>query len=123
MPGRAARFLVVHMLLSALMVLSVGVSLSAQDALAKLRAQFAAETNPVNKAKILAKLGPREMTAIRDFSSAGDDDKALATLEQYRDAVRATTRALAASGIDASRRSGGGIGLGASSPLRRNFRS
>jgi hypothetical protein len=89
------------------MVLCAAASAVAQDALTKARAQYAAETNPVDKAKILAKLGSREMTAIRDFSKDGEDDQALATLEQYRDAVRATTQALVATGVDASRRSKG----------------
>lgn len=109
MPGRVtSRFLTIRILLAGWIVLAAAVSAHAQDAtLVRMRAQYAAETNPVDKAKILAKLSPREMTAIRNFSSAGDDDKALAALEKYRDAVRETTRALAATGIDASRHSGG----------------
>jgi hypothetical protein len=95
-------------LLPAFLLLAAVVTAHAQDAtLLKMRAQYAAETNPVNKAKILAKLGPREMTAIRNMSNAGDDDQALAALEKYRDAVRETRRALAATGVDASRHSGG----------------
>jgi hypothetical protein len=82
-------------------------SAAAQDALTKMRAQYAAEDNPVKKAKTLAKLGSREITAIRNFSKEGEDDQALATLEQYRDAVLATTQALADTGIDAVRHSGG----------------
>jgi hypothetical protein len=72
-----------------------------------MRAQYAAETDPVDKAKILAKLGAREMNEIRRLVTAGDDEKALAALQQYRDCVRATTQALVSSGIDAARRSGG----------------
>ena len=108
MSGRvSSRFLALHVLLAASMLLAAAGSAFAQDTLAKMRAEYAAETNPVDKAKILAKLGSREMTAIRNFSSDGDDEKALAALDQYRDAVLATTQALAATGIDAARRSGG----------------
>jgi hypothetical protein len=103
----ASRFLLLHALLSAGIVLAAAQTASAQDALEKMRADYAAQTNPVDKAKTLAKLGPREMAEIRRLSSAGDDDKALATIEKYRDAVVATTRALAATGVDASRHSGG----------------
>lgn len=92
----------------------VGIALSllaplarAEDTLAKMRAQYAAESNPVDKAKILAKLGPREMTAARDLFNGGDADKGLAALKQYRDEVRDTTQALIASGIDATRHPNG----------------
>jgi hypothetical protein len=89
------------------MLLAFAATAAAQDALTKMRAEYSAENNAVKKAKILAKLGPREITAIRNFSKDGEDDKALATLEQYRDAVLATTKALADTGIDAVRHSGG----------------
>jgi hypothetical protein len=103
----ASRFLALHVLLSTAILFAAAGSAAAQDALTKLRAEYALETNPVDKAKTLAKLSPREMTAVRDFSRAGEDEKALATLEHYRDAVVATTSALIATGVDASRRSGG----------------
>lgn len=89
------------------MVFATAGSAAAQDALTKMRAQYAAETDVVGKAKILAKLGAREMAAVRSFSNDGNDEKALATLQQYRDAVVATTHSLIATGADASRRSGG----------------
>ena len=99
---------VLRTLLSAVLLLTFAAATRAQDAtLVKMQAQYAAETNPVDKAKILAKLGSREMTAIRNLSNAGDDAQALAALQKYRDAVRETTRALAATGADASRHSGG----------------
>jgi hypothetical protein len=102
-----SRFLVLHALLSAFILFASAGSAAAQDALAKLRAEYAAQTNPVDRAKTLAKLAPHEMTAARGFLKAGDDDKTLAALEQYRDAVVATSRALIATGVDASRHSGG----------------
>ena len=79
----------------------------ADDKLIKMRAEYAEEENPVKKAKVLAKLGPREFTAIRDFVKGDEEQKALATLEQYRDAVMSTTQALMDAKIDAVRHSGG----------------
>jgi hypothetical protein len=79
----------------------------AQDPLTKLRAEYVAQINPVDKAKTLAKLAPREMAAARDFSKDGDNDKALAALGKYRDEVMATAHALIATGVDASRHSAG----------------
>ena len=96
-----------RVLLSASMLLAAVASAVAQDPLVKMRAEYAAKTNPVDKAKVLAKLGSRELTAVRALLNMGEDDKALAALERYRDAVRDTTQALSALGVDASRRSGG----------------
>jgi hypothetical protein len=88
-------------------VLMAAAASAAEDALTKMRAKYASEDNPVKKAKILAKLGSREITAVRNLAKADEDDKALATLEQYRDEVHDTTRALAAAGVDAARHSSG----------------
>ena len=107
MPHRlTSAFLPVHVLLSAAMLLAPVAFAAAQDDLIRMRAQYAAETNPVGKAKILAKLGPREMTAMR-AASQDDEEKALAILQRYRDAVRETTQALLALGVDAARHPGG----------------
>jgi hypothetical protein len=78
-----------------------------KEELAKMRAEYASKTDPVDKAKVLAKLGSREIAAVRALINEGDDERAMASLEQYRDAVRDTTRALSESGIDAARRSSG----------------
>jgi len=101
------RRIAIRLLLAASLPLACAGSALAQDALTKMRAEYANETNPVDKAKTLAKLGSREMTALRSLVSAGEDENALAALDQYRDNVVATTQALVATGIDASRRSGG----------------
>jgi hypothetical protein len=103
----ASRSLALRALLSASILLAASGSAAAQDALTKLRNQYAGETDPVDKARILAKLGSREMTAVRNLVNAGDDEKALVTLKQYRDAIVATTDGLIATGIDASRHSKG----------------
>ena len=107
MSGRASHFGVIRVLLVVSVVLALAGSAAAQDPLAQMRAQYVEETKPVDKAKVLAKLGSREMNAIRDLVKAGDDEQALAALQQYRNWVRDTTQALVSSGIDAQRHSGG----------------
>jgi hypothetical protein len=99
MPARA--------LFSLFLTLAAYSSAGAQDALLRMRAQYAAETNPVDKAKILARLGSRELAAVRTLLNEGDHEEARAVLERYRDAVRDTTQALSALGLDASRRPSG----------------
>jgi soluble cytochrome b562 len=75
-----------------------------EDALEKAWSQYSSQSNPVDRAKALAKLASRQMSAIRDSSKADRDDQALAALEKFRDAVSETTKALAASNIDAARK-------------------
>jgi hypothetical protein len=107
-PGRtASRVLGFHVLVAACLLFASAECALAQDPLTKLRAEYAAQTNPVDKAKALAKLAPHEMTAARALSKAGDDVKALAALGKYRDEAVATTHALIATGVDASRHSRG----------------
>ena len=79
----------------------------AQDAHAKLEAQYQSENDPVRKAKIVAKLGHFEIDQSRSDLKAGDEEKALAVLERYNDEVRKTGEALTASGIDPERRPAG----------------
>jgi hypothetical protein len=89
------------------MTLAAVSSASAQSELLKLRAEYASKSNPVDKAKVLAKLGSREMAAVRAHLNEGQDENALAVLEQYRDAVLETSQALSETGIDAARRPAG----------------
>jgi hypothetical protein len=102
-----SRFTSAGLLFSISILLFATAPTAAQDALAKMRAQYAAETNPVAKAKILAKLGSREMSVVRSLVNDGDEEKAMVALGQYRDEVRDTTRLLLATGTDASRHSSG----------------
>jgi hypothetical protein len=101
------RFTSARLLLSISILLAAAAPTVAQDALAKMRAQYAAEPNPVAKAKLLAKLGSREMNLVHNLLNDGEADKALAALEQYRDEVRDTTQSLLATGADASRHPNG----------------
>jgi hypothetical protein len=77
------------------------------EELLEQRAEYAEETDPVDKAKILAKMGSREMTYVRNLLREGYDEKGLEILERYRDALRQTTDVLTAAGINAQRRPGG----------------
>jgi hypothetical protein len=79
----------------------------AQSALESLRTDYATQTNPVERAKILAKLAPREMAAARALANAGNDDQAMAALGKFRDEVVETSRALIDSSTDASRHPNG----------------
>ena len=79
----------------------------AEDLHSKLEAQYQSESDPVRKAKIVAKLGHFEIEQSRSDLKAGDEEKALAVLERYNDEVRKTAEALTASGIDPERRPAG----------------
>jgi hypothetical protein len=96
-----------HFLLLACFLLVLPAFLRAQSEIEKLRADYAAQTNPVDRAKILAKLAPHEMAAARAFANAGNDDQALASLGKFRDEVVETSRVLIDGGIDASRHPAG----------------
>ena len=78
-----------------------------EDARSKFQAQFDAESDPVRKAKLLARLGPLEMNEARAELRADNDEQALATLEHYNDEVRKTAEALTATGVDAQRHPAG----------------
>ena len=105
--GDTTRSIPVLLLFSLLLILAVVAPAAAQDALLKLRAEYASKSNPVDKAKVLAKLGSREMAAVRAYLNEGDEENALAVLDQYRDAVLETSQALTETGINAARRSSG----------------
>lgn len=78
-----------------------------QDRASELRAEFERETSPVSKAKVFKKLGPIEFDELRKLLDAGQDARALHTLEQYRDQARTTLDALKALKVDAERKPGG----------------
>jgi hypothetical protein len=78
-----------------------------QELLDKYEGQYQAETNPAQKAKILAKLGPLKIDQARKRLDEGQDEKSLAALEQYRDKVREAIAALTAAGIDAEKHPAG----------------
>lgn len=79
----------------------------AQDTRAKDEAQYQSETDPIQRAKLLGKLGHLEVSEARANLKAGDDEKSLAVLEHYRDEVRKTVDALSATEINAERHPAG----------------
>jgi hypothetical protein len=108
------------LLLSALVACSTAVR--AQDPeLFRLEAQFQSETNPVQKAKVLAKLGPLEVDEAARKIKADQDDAAFAGLERFRDDVRKTAAELSATQANASRHPAGfkELQIGLRQSLRR----
>jgi hypothetical protein len=98
----------IHWALAALALSgSLGVPARAEDSRSRYQAQYDAEGDPVRKAKILAKLGPLEISEARTNVRSEKDEQALAALEKYRDEVRKTAEDLTATGVDAQRRPAG----------------
>lgn len=81
--------------------------LCAQDRLSLELGRYAQETDPVRKARELAKLGEDQVGEARKQLKSEEDVAALHTLEQYRDEVQQTAAALKATGVDAEKRPGG----------------
>jgi len=80
---------------------------NAQDTRAKEEAQYQSEPDPIQRAKLLGKLGHLEVSEARANLKAGDDEKSLGVLEHYRDEVRKTVDALSATEINAERHPAG----------------
>ena len=78
-----------------------------QNSRSRYQAQYESESDPVRRAKILAKLGPLGIAAARADIRSEREEQALAMLQQYDDEVRKTAKALAATGVDAQRRPAG----------------
>jgi hypothetical protein len=104
------------------LLIACNAALRAQNPeLAKLEAQFQSETNPVRKAKLLAKLGPLEVDEAARKIKADQDEMAFAALERFRDDARSTADALAATQVNASRHPAGfkELQIGLRQSLRR----
>ena len=92
----------------AIALLAHGVPLAAQeDRLAEDVAKYQHETDPVHKARDLAKLGEEQIDAAKKQLKAGDDVGSLHTLEKYRDEVAETISALKGLGVDAEKKPAG----------------
>jgi hypothetical protein len=81
-------------------------SLSAQDRMAEDLARYEHETDPVRKARALAKLGDAQVDLARK-QLKDDEVTSLHTLETYRDEVHDTVAALNGMGVDAERKPAG----------------
>jgi hypothetical protein len=80
---------------------------NAEDTRAKYEAQYQAEPDLIQRAKLLGKLGHLEVSEARANLKAGEDEKSLGVLERYRDEVRKTIEALSATGVNAERHPAG----------------
>ena len=92
--------------LGVIAALSILSPLAAQDRLADDLARYQRETDPVRKARDLAKLGD-EQVELAKKQLKEDEVASLHTLEQYRDEVHDTVAALNNMGVDAERRPSG----------------
>jgi hypothetical protein len=79
----------------------------AQESLAELQAHFDRENNSIKKAKLLVKLGDAEFEESRRAGRAGDNNTVDATMEKFRDNVRAALEALKKQHPDAEKHSNG----------------
>ena len=91
----------------AALLLVAALAASGQDRLAQLRSDFERSSDPVRKAKALAKLGRLEIQQVREDAQAGKAAQALSQLEEYRNQVRNAHEALKATGVDAEKRYAG----------------
>jgi hypothetical protein len=81
---------------SALSFLLVASPAGAQDDLARRRAEYDRETNPVNKAKKLPRMGDAQFAAARQAVRREDYAAAAKLVEEYRDEVTRMLEALRA---------------------------
>src|SRR5260221_9298906 len=77
-----------RMCTAAIAALALFTPLAAQDRLAAELTRYEQETDPVRKARALAKLGDDQIDEARKQLKAGDDVASLHTLEQYRDEIQ-----------------------------------
>ena len=85
----------------------LAVSAFPQNRIESLRARFAAESNPVQRAKLMPQLGQEEFRKIGSAVAAGQLPDAVAILNQYRSEVQLCEKGLEASGINAEKHSAG----------------
>jgi hypothetical protein len=90
-----------------LLALPLCPSLPAQEPLTAALAQYERETDPVRRAKELAKFGDEQVALARKQLKSGDEEGSLRTLEQYRDEVLSTYQALKATGVNAEKKPAG----------------
>ena len=79
----------------------------AQENLPELQAHFDRENNSVKKAKLLVKLSDAQFEESRRAGKAGDNNTVDATMEKFRDNVRAALDALKKQHPDAEKHSNG----------------
>ena len=93
--------------MAAFLALPLCAMLAAQEPLAAALAQFQHETDPVRKARELARFGDAQIALARKQLKSGEEEGSLRTLEQYRDEVLATFQALKTTGVNAEKKPAG----------------
>ena len=96
-----------RMCTAVVVALALLMPLAAQDRLAVELTRYQQETDPVRKARALAKLGDDQIALARKQLQDEEDVAALHTLEQYRDEVQQTAAGLKATGVDAEKKPAG----------------
>jgi len=81
--------------------------LAAQDRTADDLSRYQHETDPVRKARVLAKLGDEQVDLAKKQLKADQEVESLHTLETYRDEVHDMVTALHNLGVDAEKRPAG----------------
>lgn len=79
----------------------------AQESVADLQSKFDRESNSIKKAKLLVRLGDAQFEESRRAGKEGDNNMVDATMEKYRDNVRAALDALKKQHPDAEKHSNG----------------
>jgi hypothetical protein len=87
--------------------LSMCSAVAAQDRLADDLAKYQHESDPVRKARLLAKFGDEQVDLAKRQLKEDREVDSLHTLEQYRDEVHETVAALNATGVDPERKPAG----------------
>jgi hypothetical protein len=93
--------------LATLLLISPALLAIQQDRLAEFKDKYDHESDPVRKAKVLAKLGDLQVTEFVRQANANNVDAAFTILTDYRAEVRASFDGLKATGLDAERKPGG----------------
>src|SRR5260370_42507435 len=101
---RLSLFAMLRMCTATIAALALFTPIAAQDRLAADLARYEHETEPVRKARALAKLGDDQLDQARKQLKADDAVASLHTLERYRDAIKHMPEALTAPGDDAGTR-------------------
>jgi hypothetical protein len=95
---------------TALLALCAGILLPgamAQPQLQEHKARFQRASDPVEKAKLMRKLGEAQLDLLRNHARSGHVDAALEVLNDYCDAVALAHNGLKASGINAEKKPSG----------------
>ena len=92
-----------------------------QSRLDRERSRFQSETDPIRRAKALAKLGDEKLKVLHQELSAGEFDEARELMDSHLNNVKSTIEGLKASGRDAEKKPDGFRQL--EMHLRRSIRS